>query len=152
MWRRPRGLLFWAIVVLIVAACTEPRRVSPRTFEGVFALQSVDGQPVPKPEPSAPSFRVMLVSDTFAFDGRGHYTHRVVEEIESLTDSQRNTRSSLSSGVYDVSDDSLVVFPYSCPMGAYCESPPRGFLQPTGDLLLVYTMSWRHESRYQRLR
>lgn len=152
MWKHVKGPLFLGIAVLILGACTEPRSHASR-IAGLFVLQSIDDQPLPKLEPSAiPEIRATLVADTFAFDGRGHYTRRVVEEIKSLTDSHQETRSSLTSGDYVVSADTAVEFPFRCPMGVFCIPQPHGFLQPTGDLLLVYTMNWMHESRYKRAR
>jgi len=94
----------------------------------------------------------MVVADTFAFDGRGHYRHRTVVEIQSQTDSVRDSQSSLGTGDYVVSADTVVEFPFSCPMGHFCVPALHGFVQQTGYLLLVYTMSWRHEARYTRVR
>ena len=121
MWKHVRGPLFFGIAVLILGACTEPRSTSPRTLAGLFVLQSIDDQLLPKLEPiGVPEIRATVVADTFVLDGRGHYTHRLVEEIESLTDSHKETRSSLSSGDYVVSADTSIEFEFRCPMGVFC--------------------------------
>jgi hypothetical protein len=176
MRRHPRGRLLFASAVLVAAACTEPQGDPLRAFDGTYALQSINGQPLPMVQQSASTIRVMLVADTIVSDGRGHYTRQDVAEIDSLTVSHQQTRSSFDSGQYSMRGDTIefpspcpldapCVAQNTCPMGAQCLAlkacpvdalclplMPFGVLEPAGYLMLFNGVGSSYAWRYKRVR
>jgi hypothetical protein len=151
--RSTRGPLLFTIAMLLAASCTEPPVAPPHVFVGTFVLRSIDGQPIPILEVSAPAYHVTIVADTIVSDGRGRYTRRDVVEIDSLGASHSETRSTLDSGMYVArAGGDTIEFPYPCPTNAVCSPPPFAVLEPTGDMLFVHAVLLKDEWRYAHVR
>jgi hypothetical protein len=143
-----------AVVIVLAGGCAEPTDPTDpalRSLEGTFVLQSVDSKPVPVLQVEYTYTRQFLLADTLWADGRGHYTRATITAIDSVGRTYRSIQRRMATGAYGIRGDT-VDFPFKCPFGALCISPPVGWRLADGGLVLAqpHTTGFMFVSRFQR--
>ena len=92
------------------------------------------------PEQEYPSYRIVLLADTLAFDGFGTVTEVSMRRLDTYSAGTSETSRFESVGDYDVRGDSIE-FSLRCPIGALCVRPPIGWIEPDGEVVRAYTLT-----------
>jgi hypothetical protein len=136
---------------LVVLGCRET--VGPLSGDGgTFVLRSLDAKPVPVLQYESTKLRQYLAADTMAFDGRSSVATITVVRIDSVGVAYTEVQRYPGTMEYRIRGDTID-FHYDCPPYALCASPPIGWREADGSLVVAYRSgkAWSNVKRYEQV-
>jgi hypothetical protein len=127
---------FLPVVLTLSLGCGEG--TAPPEISGVYLLESINGQPLPRIIHDSEGYTTTVVWSTLTFDAAGHAA--LVERIRQTSPGNPQTEITQTTGyAYHFIGDSIA-FDYSppCPPDALCIGPPAGRVVDGSTLHLSY--------------
>ena len=114
----PRRVVVLCIAVTVLSACRDAVAPAEAAVRGTYALVSVNGKALPADMTSDGSGRILLLSETMAFDGHGNATDELTER-DSLSSAPAQVFLARRLLAYSV-DGSTIHFTVECGPGVSC--------------------------------